>query len=103
MEPITEQQFNEIIKGDTPVLVDFFADWCAPCRALGPAIARLAEEYEGVVNVVKLDIETAQGASQSAKIEKLPTLVLYKGGVEVDRKVGLVTEPALREMLNAVK
>ncbi len=79
----------EVLQSQTPVLVDFWATWCPPCRALAPTIDRLAERYEGRVKVVKLDTDRSPDVSGQYGIQAIPTVMLFRGGVEAARWVGL--------------
>ena len=81
---INKAQFDELIKGDKPVLVDFWAPWCVYCRRLGPAYDRIANEYSDLVNVVKIDIDSEPEFADAEQIEVIPTLVLYKNGEAID-------------------
>lgn len=85
---------QEVLKSAQPVLVDFWAAWCGPCRALAPAVDAVAERYQGRARVLKLNVDHNQEAPAKYGIRGIPTLVLFKGGVEVDRVVGLPPNPA---------
>ena len=81
--------FDELIqKHELPVLVDFWAPWCGPCKAMGPYIDKLAEEYAGKLKVVKLDIQTNQRSAMGNRVSSIPTLIVFKGGREVARQTG---------------
>ena len=77
---LTNENFNEIINGDKPVMVDFWATWCGPCKMLAPVIEELAEELEGEVVVAKLDVDQAQDIAMKYGVMSIPTMVLFKNG-----------------------
>jgi thioredoxin 1 len=87
---VTDGDFAEqVIKSDQPVLVDFWAEWCAPCRALGPAIESLAADYEGRAVIAKVDIDSNQQVAQQFGIRSIPTVMLFDKGQVVDTFVGV--------------
>ena len=86
---ITTQNFDEVISQGKPVLMDFWATWCGPCKRLGPIIEELAAEYDGKAVVGKCDIEENDDLTEKFGIMNVPTVVLLKDGKEVDRVVGL--------------
>ncbi len=96
---VTDQNFNELVQNSTiPVLLDFYADWCGPCKVLGPIIDELAQEYEGRALVAKVNTESNPALSQHFKIKSIPTLIFFgKKGMEVFN--GLIPKPNLEEIL----
>ena len=99
---ITNQNFNEIISQGKPMLVDFWATWCGPCKRLGPIIEEIAAEYDGKAIVGKCDIEENDDLTEKFGIMNVPTVVLLKDGKEVDRVVGLAMKNVYQEKLNAL-
>ncbi len=86
---------SEVLKSETPVLVDFWAAWCGPCKAIAPAVEELARDYKGKLKVAKLDIDQHQRIPQSFGIRSIPTLLVFKGGRVVDTIVGAVPKSTL--------
>jgi len=90
---------TEVLKSEVPVLVDFWAVWCGPCKAIAPAIDEIAKEYKGKVKVAKLDIDSHQQVPQRYGIRSIPTLLVFKGGKVVDTLVGAMPKSKLVESL----
>lgn len=99
---ITNQNFNEIISQGKPVLVDFWATWCGPCKRLGPIIEEIAAEYDGKAIIGKCDIEENDDLTEKFGIMNVPTVVFLKDGKEVDRVVGLAMKNVYQEKLNSL-
>lgn len=103
MEHLTDSTFNDTIKNATvPVLVDFYADWCQPCRMVAPTVDKVANELKGSVAFYKLDIEANPQTTSQEQISTLPTFVLYNKGKRVAIKTGLMTEKGLRDLIGSV-
>ena len=98
---VTADTFEqEVIQSPIPVLVDFWADWCGPCKALGPTIDAVAQEYAGKISVVKLDVQSEAAVATKYGIVSIPTLLCFKNGQVVDRMVGLQNKANLTALLN---
>jgi thioredoxin 2 len=98
--PLTEDTFERTIKeSDVPVLVDFYADWCGPCKTMAPAVDEIAAAYQGRALVGKLNTDLAQRTSTSLGIRGIPTVIAYRGGQEVARQTGAVPKAKLEELL----
>lgn len=98
---VTDATFEqEVKKSSVPVLVDFWAPWCGPCRALAPVIDELASEYDGKVKVVKLNTDDNLGTAQAYNISGIPTLMIFKGGEPVEQMVGNHKKSTLADVLN---
>lgn len=90
---------SEVLDSSVPVLVDFWATWCAPCRAIAPSLEELAAQYKGQVKVAKVDVDENQQIAQEFGIRSIPTLLLFKGGKVVDQLVGAVPKGKLEESI----
>ncbi|MFC5271506.1 thioredoxin [Adhaeribacter terreus] len=98
---ITDANFEEIINSDKPVLVDFWAEWCGPCRMVGPVVEELAGEYEGKAIIGKVDVDANPQTSAKFGIRSIPTLLVFKNGQVVDKQVGAVPKNVLAQKLDA--
>jgi thioredoxin 1 len=99
---LTDADFESVIQGGQPVLVDFWAEWCGPCRRIGPIVEELAEEYDGKLTVAKINIDEHQAAANQLGVQSIPTLMLFKGGQLAERIVGAVPKDTLVEAINRV-
>ena len=104
MKPITLTDDNfekEVINSDKPVLIDFWAVWCGPCKIIAPVVEELAAEYEGKVKVGKLDVDENQQASIKYGVRSIPTLLIFKNGKVKDTIIGAVPKSQIVQKLNA--
>lgn len=99
---ITNENFNQYLNGDQPFVVDLWATWCGPCRAIAPIIAQLAEEYDGKIVVGKCDVEENDDIAIEYRVSSIPTILFFKGGKLVDRLVGAVPKTKLQEKFDAL-
>lgn len=99
---INDSNFKEILSGDKPVMVDFWATWCGPCRAMGPVVDELSEEFAGKVVIAKCDVDDAAEFPTQCGIRNIPSFIFFKNGQMVDRMVGANAKSVLVEKLNAL-
>ena len=90
---------NEVLKADKPVLVDFWADWCGPCKMLSPVIDEIAKEYEGKAKICKVNVDDEMGLAQQYRVMSVPTVLVFKNGQVSGTSVGYVGKEKLTEML----
>lgn len=99
---VTDQNFAEVISSSAVVLVDFWATWCGPCRALAPTVEQIAKEYEGRVTVAKCNVDDCEDAPVNYGIRSIPTIIFFKNGEPAERTVGAVTKDKISEILNSL-
>ena len=87
---------NEVLNSDIPVVVDFWASWCGPCRMFAPIIVKFAEEYSGTVKVCKVNVDEESALAQKYSVMSIPTVIVFKNGSEAGRSVGVVDKAELR-------
>lgn len=99
----TDANFEELVlNAENPVLVDFWAEWCGPCRMVGPIVQEIGQDYDGKVVVGKLDVDSNPGVSAKFGIRNIPTILFFKGGQVVDKQVGAVPKQVLVNKLEAI-
>jgi thioredoxin 1 len=98
---LTDSNFDQVFNTDKPVLVDFWAEWCGPCRMIGPAVAELAHEYEGKAVVASLNVDENPKITARFGVRSIPALLIFKNGAIVDKQVGAVPKSVLLKKLEA--
>ena len=99
---VTDASFQtDVLNAKNPVVVDYWAEWCGPCRMMSPTVDQVAADYAGKVKVGKLDVDSNQQTAMRYGIRGIPTLLLFKGGKVVDQKVGAIGKPEFQKMLDA--
>ena len=100
VKEVTDNSFErEVLQANKPVLVDFWAEWCAPCRMIAPTIDAIAEQYAERAEVVKVNVDDNTGTAQRYGIKGIPTLILFSGGKEVERVVGATSKDSISKMI----
>ncbi len=100
VQQVSDAEFDSVINSETPTLVDFWAPWCGPCKAIGPLVEDLAAEYDGRVSIVKMNVDDNPATPGKFGIRAIPTLILFKAGEVVDQITGAVGKPQLVELIN---
>ena len=99
VQQVSDAEFDSVINSDTPTLVDFWAPWCGPCKAIGPVVEDLATEYEDKVNIVKMNVDDNPATPGKFGIRAIPTLILFKDGEVVDQITGAVGKSQLVDLI----
>lgn len=99
---VTKENYRSVIDSDKPVVIDFWAEWCGPCRMVAPIVEELATEYEGKVVVAKCDVDANDDIVAEYKIRNIPTIVFLKNGQQVDKHVGAIGRDALKAKIDAL-
>ena len=99
---VTDASFDDdVVKADTPVLVDFWAAWCGPCKMIAPLLDQVADEYDGKIKVCKLDVDANPQTAAKLSVRGIPTLILFKGGEVEATKVGALSKSQLTDFINS--
>ncbi|MBW3130566.1 thioredoxin [Hymenobacter profundi] len=95
-----KKSFSELINSPgMPVLVDFYADWCGPCKTMAPILQQVAQQHQGKLRIIKIDVDRNQAVAQQFRVQSIPTLILFQNGQPVWRQAGVVPAPQLNQAL----
>ena len=99
---VSDDSFEtEVLKSGTPVLVDFWAEWCGPCKMIAPVLDQVATEYEGRLRIAKVDVDSSQATAMRYGVRSIPTLMLFKNGVVEAQQAGMLSKDSLKKILDA--
>ena len=100
-KPVTDNSFEtDVIKSDKPIVVDFWAEWCGPCKAIAPSLEELSEEMSNKLKVVKINVDENPSISQAYSIRSIPALMIFKDGEKISEKMGALPKSALETWIN---
>ena len=99
---VTRENIEQLLASDKPLMIDFWAEWCGPCRMISPIVEELAEEYADRINIGKCNVDEESEITERFKIRNIPTLIFFKGGELVDRHVGVISKADLAAKLDAL-
>jgi thioredoxin 1 len=102
VQELTEETFKDFINSDIPVIVDFWASWCGPCKMMAPVFEELSGEYDGKLKFAKISTEDYPAPAAESSVSGIPCLVVFKDGKEINRIVGFAPKPALKQKIDAV-
>jgi len=100
---LKENDFKQTLESNKSVVIDFYADWCGPCNALSPTVKKLAEEFDGEVNIKKVNVDENKDLAREFGVRSIPTLIYFSNGKEVKRSSGVVSENQLRDQIKELK